>query len=168
MRARKNPKHRGDDFARAPRGLFCRADMLARGGFHLRWNASRARRAHAKSGQAMRNDEDDEVVMRARKFFCTFFLTSPNKRIMIRLDKSLTSLHGCGRRSWQAQDSKLKTASSKCRQARSKCEARARQDEEQGRTEAGSPQQDPTAMSDAMQDNTPTTGGRRAPPASMQ
>ncbi|RZT41096.1 hypothetical protein EV147_0082 [Cupriavidus agavae] len=29
----------------------------------------------------------------ARKFFCTFFLTSSSKRIMIRLDKSLTSLH---------------------------------------------------------------------------
>ncbi|SOZ06517.1 hypothetical protein CBM2595_A81202 [Cupriavidus taiwanensis] len=30
--------------------------------------------------------------MHAGKFFCTFFLTSSCKRIMIRLDKSLTSL----------------------------------------------------------------------------
>ncbi len=58
-------------------------------------DAMRAQRAQAKTRSAQRNDEDDEVVMLARKFFCTFFLTSPNKRIMIRLDKSLTSLHGC-------------------------------------------------------------------------
>jgi hypothetical protein len=31
-------------------------------------------------------------LARACKFFCTFFLTSSCKRIMIRLDKSLTSL----------------------------------------------------------------------------
>lgn len=39
-----------------------------------------------------RCERDLVLVVHACKFFCTFFLTSSNKRIMIRLDKSLTSL----------------------------------------------------------------------------
>lgn len=41
-------------------------------------------------------------VVRTRKFFCTFFLTSSNKRIMIRLDKRLTSLQRASRQKQQA------------------------------------------------------------------
>lgn len=82
--------------ARSRGAVFFRGAEFVPGDFHVRWNASRVRRAGAKSRKAKRNADDEEVVMRVRKFFCTFFLTSPNKRIMIRLDKSLTSLHGCG------------------------------------------------------------------------
>lgn len=38
--------------------------------------------------------------MHAGKFFCTFFLTSSCKRIMIRLDKSLTSLQRSRKQDW--------------------------------------------------------------------
>ncbi|WP_459571359.1 hypothetical protein [Cupriavidus sp. 8B] len=79
------------------------SSMLARERREGTRDAVRAQRAQAKARSAQRNDEDDEVVMLARKFFCTFFLTSPNKRIMIRLDKSLTSLHGLRGK----QDSKM-------------------------------------------------------------
>jgi len=55
---------------------------------------STSRRAIASMRATGRCEVEIDRINIARKFFCTFFLTSWSKRIMIRLDKSLTSLQG--------------------------------------------------------------------------